>query len=34
MNTNKFNIKVPKFLVTAPEKVIKIIIDGIKKKKN
>jgi len=33
MNTNKFNIKAPKLLVTAPEKVIKIIIDGIKKKK-
>lgn len=34
MGTRKFNIKAPKFLITTPEKVIKIIINGIEKKKN
>jgi len=33
MKTNNFNIKAPKFLVTTPEKAVKIIINGIKKKK-
>ena len=33
MNTEKFNIKAPKFLVTSPSKAAKIIYKSIKNKK-